>query len=183
VAWLVLVPAGLGAYLAYMATWSDGDPFTPYHALNTYWDRHFVPLGGLWDGLRFGFDGLRQLASGAGQTFVTGPPGWSPDGWAGYLLIEAGFEVFAVVALVGVLRRLPFAYGAYVAVLLATTLSGPGRGDPLYSLPRYVLVFFPLQMWLAAWAVDRRRLTAVLVASSMLLALLTAEFATNRFVA
>ena len=66
-----------------------------------------------------------------------------------------GFLVFALVALVGVVRRLPLAYSAYAGVALLMTLSYPVDGQPLMSLPRYIAVLFPFQMWLALWAGER----------------------------
>ena len=51
------------------------------------------------------------------------------------------------------------------------------------SLPRYVAVLFPLQVWLAMWAVDRGRLAQTLTVSAAGLALLSAEFASWRWVA
>jgi hypothetical protein len=182
-AWLLLVPLGLAAYLAYMATWGDGDPFTPFTAANRYWDRHFEPLGGVWEGVAKGFDAVRQIAGGPDAHRLAIPSLEPPNEFAARLLIELGFLAYALMALAGGLRRLPLAYGAYAAALLATGVSAPGAKEPLVSLPRYVAVIFPLQLWLAAWAVDRGRLQPVLVSSAALLALLSAEFATFHFVA
>lgn len=104
---------------------------------------------------------------------------------AGQNMMLFGFLVFALVALVGVLRRLPFAYGAYTLVALVLTLSYPVDAQPLMSLPRFVLVLFPLHMWLARWlgargdgAVERG-----VAISAVLLGLLTAQFARWAFVA
>ena len=58
------------------------------------------------------------------------------------------------------LRRLPLAYGAYVLAALALPLSYPVSAQPLMSLPRFLLVLFPLGIWLAAWLVERPRLAA-----------------------
>ena len=38
------------------------------------------------------------------------------------------------------------------------TLSYPVDAQPLMSLPRYMVVLFPLQMWLARWAASAARL-------------------------
>ncbi len=86
-------------------------------------------------------------------------------------------------ALVGVLRRLPAAYGAYALGGLALPLSYPVTPQPLQSISRYEVLIFPLFMW-AGWWVSRRRITAPAVAAlACLLGLFTAEFATWRFVA
>ena len=57
------------------------------------------------------------------------------------------------------------------------------NGDPLMSFPRYVLVVFPLWIWLALWIGNGARARWVLAASAALLAGFTAQFATWRFVA
>ena len=90
--------------------------------------------------------------------------------------------IFAIVALVGVIRRLPAAYGAYTACALLLPLSFPVKGQPLMSLPRFVAVLFPLFMWLAL-ACEERRLTApVAVVSALGLGYFTVEFASWRFI-
>jgi len=108
----------------------------------------------------------------------------SPFVAAGHNLLLFGFLLAAVPAVVGVLRTLPFAYGAYVVVALATPLSYPVAAQPLMSLPRFLLVLFPLTMWLAGWLANRPRARAPAIAlSALLLVLFTAEFATWHWVA
>ena len=88
------------------------------------------------------------------------------------------------VALVGTLRRLPPAYGAYVVAALAVPLSYPAAPQPLMSLPRFVLACFPLWMWLGGLlARHPRARTPALALSAILLAVCTAQFATWHFVA
>ena len=49
-AWVLLVPAGLGAYSLALALLT-GDGLAPFHATGTFWFRHFAgPFGGVWDG-------------------------------------------------------------------------------------------------------------------------------------
>jgi hypothetical protein len=102
----------------------------------------------------------------------------------GHNVFLAGFLVFGVLATVGVLRTLPFAYGAYVLAALALPLSYPVSSQPLMSLPRFLLVLFPLTIWLAAWLSARPRLQLpALAASALLLAVFAAQFATWHWVA
>jgi hypothetical protein len=56
-----------------------------------------------------------------------------------------------VPALVGIARRLPPAYVAYVVAALAMPLSWPVAPQPLMSLPRFEAVLFPAFMWLGSW--------------------------------
>jgi hypothetical protein len=179
--WLALVPLGLGAYLLYCAV-ALGDALAPFHA-QQLWLRHFVPLGALTDGVRAAWLGLRQLVHGSPTPVYFSASGGDPFNTAGQSLMLLGFLVFALLALAGALRRLPFAYGAYAGVALAMTLSYPVDAQPLMSLPRYVAVLFPLHMWLARWAGERGRLERAVGVSAVLLGLLTAQFARWGFVA
>jgi hypothetical protein len=87
------------------------------------------------------------------------------------------------VCTVGVLRRLPFAYGAYTVAALALPLSFPVAPQPLMSLPRFLAVMFPLFIWLAVVCTTRRRVTVVLGAFGLLLCLFTVRYATWHWVA
>jgi hypothetical protein len=184
--WLAAVPAGLLAVLGYWAT--RGDPLEPFHA-QRFWYREFSPLGGAAHGAWDAVVSAGQVAAGPGHHLLATPTVAqagqlaSPLTLASVDLVDFGFLAFAVVALVGVARRLPLAYAAYAGVALLAAVSSPNNYEPLMSLPRFVAVIFPLQMWLAAWAVDRDRLTQTLTVSAGLLVLLSAEFATWRWVA
>ena len=102
---------------------------------------------------------------------------------AGQNLMLFAFLVLGGIALIGALRRLPLAYGAYSLAALALPLSYPVTPQPLQSLPRYEVVLFPLFMWGAWWVCRRRLENAALASLAVLLGLFTAEFATWRFVA
>lgn len=182
--WLGLVPAGLGLYIAHLAL-AGGDPLSPFRA-QTGWGRHFAgPYGGIWDGAKAAFEGARQLLSFQ-RHHLYYPAAGSPFIGAGHNLMLFGFLLLAVPALVGVFRTLPLAYGTYVLAALALPLSYPVTSQPLMSLPRFLLVLFPLNMWLARWlaARDRRRTTvAVLGISAASMCLFVAQFATWHWVA
>ena len=45
----------------------------------------------------------------------------------------------------------------YVLAALALPLSYPVTAQPLMSLPRFLLVLFPLGIWLAAWLAEHPR--------------------------
>ncbi len=148
--WLGLVPAGLGLYVAYLAL-SSGDALMPFHAQDV-WGRHFAgPYLGVWDGVEGGFEGARQLLSFQRHHVYFPIAAGSPDINAGHNLLLLAFLIAAVPAIVGVLRLLPLAYGVYVIAALALPLSYPVRTQPLMSLPRFLVVLFPLGIWLAAW--------------------------------
>lgn len=181
VLWLALVPLGLALYLGWSAV-ALGDAFAPYHA-QALWLRHFEPLGAATGGVRAAWLGLRQLVHGSPTPRYFSESGGDPFLVAGDSLMLLGFLAFAFVACVGALRRLPVAYGAYAAAALAMTLSYPLDAQPLMSLPRYVVVLFPLQMWLARWAGERGGIERAVALSAVLLGLFTAHFAHWGFVA
>jgi hypothetical protein len=181
--WLALVPAGLGAYLAYLGN-ERGDALSPFHVQDV-WFRHFAgPFGGAWDGVVAAYQGARQLLSGARTPIYFKAAGGDPYTAAFHNLFELAFLVLAVVLLVAALRRLPLAYGAYALAALALPLSYPVGPEPLMSLPRFLAVLFPLQVALGVWAgARRRRGIALAVAGAALLAWCTAGFATwHKFV-
>jgi Mannosyltransferase (PIG-V) len=181
-AWVLLVPAGLGAYMLALAALT-GDGLAPFQA-GAAWYRHFAgPFGGVWDGAVAAWDGLRQLLHGPPPPTYFAQAGGNPLSVGGANLMLFGFLVLGGVALVGVFRRLPVAYGAYCLAALALPLSYPVTPQPLQSLPRYEVVLFPLFMWAAWWLRRRQLVTPALAALAVLLGLFTAEFATWRFVA
>jgi hypothetical protein len=103
---------------------------------------------------------------------------------ASHNLMLLAFLAAAVPLVVLVLRRLPLAYGLYVLAALALPLSYPVTGQPLMSLPRFVLVLFPLQLGLGAWLAEHRRATLpVLGGSAVLMVVFGAQFATWHWVA
>jgi Mannosyltransferase (PIG-V) len=182
VLWLALIPIGLGAYLGYLASIGI-DWMTPFHVQEA-WMRHFSgPLVGVWDGARAAWDGLRQLLSGSRTPVFFHAAGGDPFQVAAQNIMLFTFLVLALVALVGALRRLPFAYGLYAGTALVLPLSYPVSAQPLMSLPRYVAVLFPLHLWAAAWTHERGRVQEALAGGAVLLGLFTAQFAVWSFVA
>jgi hypothetical protein len=182
-AWLVLVPAGVGAYCLYLWA-SGGDPQAPF-AAQEVWFRSFAgPFAGAWDGAVAAYDGARQLLSGSREPVFFEQAGGDP-----FVVARHNIELFlwlgaGLWALALGLRRLPLAYLAYVVVALALPLSYPVDPQPLMSLPRFLLVLFPLAIAVAAWAQEgRRRGPLLLGASAVLLAVYTGIFATWHWVA
>ena len=177
---VLLVPAALAAWMAYL--WhAKGDALAFAHVQRD-WGRAFAaaPLV-VWEGVLEAVRGAHQLL-------------WTPSG-VGHPLQSAYFPptanvlglpflVFALGALVAGIRRLPAAYTSYAFVSLLFYLSFPVRATPLLSLPRFVVVVFPLFVALAAVSERRRWLQAAIIAVFVLgLVLLTSRFAAFEWVA
>jgi hypothetical protein len=165
--WLLLVPAGLVAYSAYQ--WARfGDPLATWH-VQTFWSRGFHgPFSAVWYSIPKTFEATHLLFGGNHDTFE------SPTA----KLALFGALSLAVVSTVGLFRRLPVAYGAYVVAALLPPLSSPWPAHPLMSLPRFLAVLFPIHMWLALHTAPPRRFAVVLVVSGAMMAVLSVKFAT-----
>jgi hypothetical protein len=176
-AWLLLAPVGLLAYAAWLGL-VEGDALR-FLDVQDAWSRELaVPLGGGWDGLTAAVDGLRQLVSGSRSPVYFREAAGDPFRIAAINLMLFASLVFALIACAGVFRRLPKAYGAWVAVALVLPLSFPVKPQPLMSLPRFLAVLFPIFMWLALVTEERRITPQVVAASAVGLGLFTAQFAT-----
>jgi hypothetical protein len=181
--WLGLVPAGLGLYMLYLAL-DGGSALLPFHA-QAVWGRHFAgPYLGVWDGVKAAFEGTRQLLSLQRQHVYFSAAGGSPIVDAGHNLMLVAFLLLAIPATIGVLRMLPLAYGVYVIAALAVPLSYPVASQPLMSLPRFLVVLFPLSIWLARWLVEHPRARMpTLILGAALMVFFVGEFATWHWVA
>jgi hypothetical protein len=175
-AWLLLGPLGLGAFALFLAA-TEGDPWRFLDVQDAWFRELAFPLSGAWDGLVAAFDGLRQLGSGQKEVVYFEGPAGDPFRHAAINVMLFGSLVFALLALVGIFRRLPLAYGVWVAASLALPLTFPVKPQPLMSLPRFVVVLFPIFMWLALWAEERGATDRVVAVSAVGLGLFTAQFA------
>ncbi|HEU4658205.1 MAG TPA: mannosyltransferase family protein [Capillimicrobium sp.] len=182
-AWLALIPLGLAAFPAGLAL--DGlDWRAPFDAQEVWLREWGGPFGGVWDGAVAAWAGLRQLLSGSDTRIYFPIAAGDPFAIARINLALFAWVPLALVALAGAARRLPLGYAAYALAALAVPLSYPVAPQPLMSLPRFVLVLFPLWMWLG-WLLARhpRARVPVLAAFAVALAASTAQFATWHFVA
>jgi Mannosyltransferase (PIG-V) len=175
-AWLLLAPLGVMAYAAWLGL-AEGDALR-FLDVQDAWSRELaVPLEGAWDGLGAAVDGVRQLASGARSPVYFEEAAGDPFRIAAINIMLFASLVFALVGCVGVFRRLPAAYGAWVAAALVLPLSFPVTPQPLMSLPRFLAVLFPIFIWLALVTEERRITPQVAAASAVGLGLFTAQFA------
>ena len=175
-AWLLAAPAGLLAYMGYLAV-ALGDPLAAFSA-QSGWERIFAPFAGIALGAWAAIGGIADLvpALADGSLWNTHA---DPSGRVAMLnLVLFGFLALGAWLTVEAARRLPLGYVTYAVSSLALPLSVPAAGEPLMSLPRFLLVAFPLWIALALWALERRAaLRRVIAGSVALLVLGTTLFA------
>jgi hypothetical protein len=183
-AWIAVVPLGLAAYCGYLA--ATGEPATAPFSSQDTWHRALAgPWAGIADGATAAWDGVRQLVHGPP------PPVYFPDAAGDQMAIgRHNLALFlclllAVPALIGAVRRLPLAHGAYALCALALPLSYPVGPQPLMSLPRFEAVLYPLFLWLGWWLArgPAWRRVAVLGVFGLGLAACSALFTTWHWVA
>ena len=182
---LATAPAVFALYPLYL-WWRLDDPFAFLHAEDT-WGRHLSPagpFGGVWDGLRAAWAGVRQLASGSDATrYWSAVQDTDPDRVAAINLTQLAFLVLFAFLTVIAWRQLGAPYGLYAALSLAIPLSVPSERWPLLSIQRFGLTVFPLFMALAIVGSRPRVHTAVVVVSAVLLGVVSAQWALWQWVA
>lgn len=170
-AWIALVPVGLLAYAVGLAI-DRGTPLGMFDSKAA--SRAFVlaPVT-LIRQLDWSADKFQQLGAHALVRLSDGVP-------------ELLVLLVAVVAAVAMARQKRHAeYTVYTIATLIVLLCEPAvRGQqPLTSFTRYMLVLFPVWIWVAVLAVRHRRGALLLGGlSAIALAWYTAQFATWRFV-
>lgn len=163
-----------------------GDPLEFLHAQG-FWSRELSPagpLGGIWDGLRAGWAGVRQLASGS-HTHSYWPAVTGTDPMrAAFVNLEclAALVLFTILTVIA-WRRFGAPYGLFSAVSLVIPLSMPSERWPLLSLPRFGLVIFPLFLALASIGRNPRAHTAIVAVSALFLGVAVTQWALWQWVA
>jgi Mannosyltransferase (PIG-V) len=182
---LAVAPVLFAAYPLYL--WqAEGDPWAFLRA-QRIWSRHLSPagpLGGIWDGLRAGWAGVEQLASGSHtHVYWTAVQNTDPIRAATINLENLAFLILFLALTVLVWRRFGAPYGLFAAVSLAIPLSVPSERWPLLSIPRFGLTIFPFFLALATIGGRPRAHTAILAVSSLLLGVAVVQWALWQWVA
>jgi hypothetical protein len=160
VLWLALIPTGLVAFSVYLqvklGNWqawrTSQESFGRPHITSPITTLRLA-LTDAWNAVHFGLGNL-------------GAPS----------LLDLGALGVLIASLVGIARRLPFAYLAWVVVAVAPAFFTPYEREALRSLPRFLSVLFPIAMWLGYELVRRRLLMPAVVLSAALLVGTTAAF-------
>jgi hypothetical protein len=180
-----IAPALACLYPLYL--WRElGDPFA-FTRAQSLWHRHLSPagpLGGLWDGLRAGWAGVEQLASGS-HTHRYWPEVTDMDPMRVGLLNLTSLAFLALFSWLTVIawRRFGAPYGLFCALSLALPLSTPSSQWPLQSLPRLGLAVFPFFLALALIGRRPRVHTAIVAISALLLGVAVTQWALWQWIA
>jgi hypothetical protein len=184
---LALAPALFALYP--LLLWQQtGDPWKFLRdELDPLWHRHLSaagPLGGLWDGLRAGWAGVRQLASGSNaHAYWAGIHDTAPLRVAAVNLEQLAFLALFLALTVVAWQRFGAPYGLFCAVSLAVPLSVPSERWPLLSMSRFGLVVFPFFLALA-WLGGRPRAhAAILGVGALFLGITLTQWALWQWVA
>lgn len=164
---LVLVPAALAGYCIYLDR-QFGDAAAFVHSEGSFWLRHVPaagPLGGAWDALHSGEQGLAQLV--LHLPAASGAPGGfgKPEQFAIWNVVQLLLLVAACALTWVCWRRVDRAAAVYSAATILLLLSAPADVVPLVSVPRFLLGDFPLFIALAVVTSTRPRLRTALVSS------------------
>jgi Mannosyltransferase (PIG-V) len=182
---LAVAPLLFAAYPLYL--WrAEGDAWAFVHA-QRIWSRHLSPagpFGGIWNGLRAGWAGVEQLASGSHtHVYWTAVQDTDPIRAATINLENLAFLALFLLLTVVAWRRFGAPYGLFAALSLAIPLSVPSERWPLLSLPRFGLTVFPFFLALAYLGGRPRLHTAIAAVSSLLLGVAVVQWALWQWVA
>lgn len=181
---LTIAPISFALY-PLLLWWQVNDPFR-FARAQDLWHRHLSaagPLGGVWDGLRAGYAGARQLADTSSGHVYWPIEDAEPVHAAMVNLSALLYLVLFALLTVVVWRRFGAPYGLFCTVSLALPLSVPADRWPLLSLPRFGLVIFPLFLALGALGGRPRAHVAIVCVSSILLGVTVVQWALWQWVA
>jgi hypothetical protein len=161
-AWSLLPLAALPIVNRFLES-TVGDPWA-FSRAQRLWERRLTPP---WTGL---FDGIRVLLPGH-PPYLKPLPGGFPrlaDYPGGFLTAHAYNLVAAFLGIalaVVAARRLRASHGALAVACVMLPLMTPSRLQPLQSMPRFLVVIFPLFAALALLLRGRPVLTTMVVAA------------------
>ncbi len=181
VSYLAFVPVGLATYATYL-WWRFGNPLLFYSGQADWGRAPIWATNAATEVFRLAYENARALFD---------PANYEPFGFDRLVIALSGqnylynlvFFLFALTVLAVGWRLLPAGLGVYGIALIVVSVLSPPLDNPLMSMPRYVLVAFPLFIVLGALLKDRRLLAGWLLASAAISLVFTALFVGWYFVA
>lgn len=163
---IVLIPMGLVAYMIFLYV-TKGNPLLFASQEATFGWHRYLSLP--WTGI---FSDIGSLFNTHGAS----------TGYAQNAL-DLAFTLIPLIVLAIGWRRLPLHYALFALGVALLTLAFPKSVEPLTSLPRYMLILFPVAVLLALWGKRERFHQVVLAFSLSLLALNVVLFILHYWVA
>jgi Gpi18-like mannosyltransferase len=153
-AYLILVPTGLVAYMAYL-WWRFGDPLL-FYGEQAEWGREPAGASGFVNAFRLAYEDALLLFN---------PANYEPFDFGRLIYVLSAtnhlysllFLLFALTVLVAGWRLLPVDLWAYALAILAVPILFASVTSPLMSAPRFVLAAFPLFIVLGATVLENRK--------------------------
>ncbi len=180
-AYLTLAPSGLLAYAAWL-WWRFGDPLL-FLSEQAKWDREFSgPLSALRSAFGLAAGSLRSLFEPTTYE-ASGSDGLFYDFSGANALYSLLFLLFAYAVLSLGVRWLPADLSLYGFALVLAPVFFAASSNPLMSMPRFVLVAFPVFIALGILLKSRRLLVGWVAASAVLSLALCVLFVNWHFVA
>lgn len=178
---LGLIPLGPILYTLYL--WREfGNPLMTIDAQKGWARIQAMP----WTSFRMALEQWQGgwlnalLASPTWRTLTSYPVRMS---FAEYESLDLIMAFVGIAMIAYTLRVLPIEYGAWVAIMFVLPLFSPSTIHPLMSIPRFLVVLFPLFIALAIVARRRFVLPTILIPSTLLMVLLIVQFSTWFWVA
>lgn len=160
---MALIPAGLLVYMLYL--WMHfGNPLIFHVEEAAIWQRYTaLPWVGSFDAIKamIGFDRHFYSRDVADITFTFVP----------------------LVALVGGWKRLPLHYSLFSLAMVLFVLCQPCQFEGLMSVPRYLLVIFPIILIFALWSKEKHLTWQLMIPFILFFIINIVQFATYNWVA
>lgn len=160
VAWLLLIPTGLAGYMAYLA-FNLGDPLA-FVTAQSYWKRSFTfpwqAFGIAWQNIRHHY-------------------------FFGANLLDLIFSVTGLGLILAGIRKIRVSYLIYAGLGLLIPLWAAASWAGLLSMPRFVIVLFPIFISLAVNFRNPEAGTGLMAVMAGFLAYFSVLFAQSRWVA
>lgn len=163
---IVLIPMGVVVYMIFLFITKSNPLLFIQQETSFGWHRHFTFP---WVG----------IVNTIGTIFSTAPL----SSFHLQNILDLAFTLIPLAVLAMGWRRLPLSYTLFSLGVILFTLSFPQSVEPLASLPRYMLILFPVTAALAFWGKRERFRQLVLVFSLALLAINIVLFISHYWVA
>ncbi|MCL6589259.1 MAG: hypothetical protein K6U80_04820 [Firmicutes bacterium] len=158
--WLLLIPTGLAGFMAYLY-WRLGDPLA-FVTAQSYWKRSFTFP---WQAFAIAVQNVRN------------------DSHFGANLLDLIFSSAGLGLIILGIRKIRISYQIYAAIGILIPLLAAAPWAGLLSMPRFLIVLFPVLTTLAVIIRDQETKTGMIAVFAGFLGYFSVLFAQSRWVA